>query len=89
MVSDALVLAELLDGMIVVVRQDYCEQPVLDDTVRKLKYGSQCAGICSNDDRPWRQTVWKKYEYGYGYGYGTDKGFEEDEEEGLETWERR
>ena len=72
-VSDALVLAELLDGMIVVVRQDYCEQPVLDDTVRKLKYvGANVLGFAvTMTGRGGKR--YGKYEYGYGYGYGTDK----------------
>ena len=72
-VSDALVLAEMLDGMIVVVRQDYCEQPVLDDTVRKLKYvGANVLGFAvTMTGRGGKR--YGKYEYGYGYGYGTDK----------------
>ena len=70
-VSDALVLAELLDGMIVVVRQDYCEQPVLDDTVRKLKYvGANVLGFAVT----MTGRGGKRYgKYEYGYGYGTDK----------------
>ncbi len=37
-VTDALVMAEKLDGMIVVVRQNYCLQPTLDDTITRLRY---------------------------------------------------
>ena len=70
-VSDALVLAELLDGMIVVVRQDYCEQPVLDDTVRKLKYvGTNVLGFAVTMSGHGGKRYGK---YEYGYGYGTDK----------------
>ena len=71
MVSDALVLAEMLDGMIVVVRQDYCEQPVLDDTVRKLKYvGTNVLGFAVTMSGHGGKRYGK---YEYGYGYGTDK----------------
>ena len=72
-VSDALVLAERLDGMIVVVRQDFCEQPTLDDTVRKLKYvDANILGFTVTMAGHGGKR-YAKYNYGYGYGYGADK----------------
>ncbi len=40
-VSDALIASKLIDGMIVVCRQDYCEKKAIAETVRQLKF-SDC-----------------------------------------------
>ena len=73
-VSDTLVLAEMLDGIIGVVRQDYCDQPTLDDTVRKLKYvGSNVLGFVVTMSNHGGKRYGKYGKYEYGYGYGTDK----------------
>jgi len=37
-VSDALVISKLVSGMIVVVRQDYCDRASLSEVVRKLQF---------------------------------------------------
>lgn len=37
-VSDALVAAKLVDGMLLVVRQNYCNRLVLEDTVRQFEF---------------------------------------------------
>lgn len=37
-VSDALIISKHLDGIIVVVRQNYCTKSVLDDTIRQLRF---------------------------------------------------
>ena len=37
-VSDALILSKLTDGMIVVVRQDYCDRGAVDEVVRQLRF---------------------------------------------------
>lgn len=37
-VSDALIVSKLLDGMIVVVRQDYCNRAAVDEVVRQLRF---------------------------------------------------
>ncbi len=37
-VSDALIVSKLADGMVVVVRQDYADKGLLDDTIRQLRY---------------------------------------------------
>ncbi len=40
-VSDALLLSKLVNGMMIVVRQNYCDKKSLDETVQKLKF-SEC-----------------------------------------------
>lgn len=37
-VSDALIVSKLLDGMIVAVRQDYCDKGAVDEVVRQLRF---------------------------------------------------
>lgn len=37
-VTDALLLSKLVNGMIVVVRQNYCDKKALDETVRQLQF---------------------------------------------------
>lgn len=37
-VSDALIVSRLLDGMILVVRQDYCDKTSVDEAVRQLRF---------------------------------------------------
>lgn len=76
-VTDALVMAEKLDGTIVVVRQNYCLQPTLDDTITKLRYvKANILGIVmtmtDSQDKQYKKyySKYKKnYEYGYGYEY--------------------
>ena len=76
-VTDALVMAEKLDGMIVVVRQNYCLQPTLDDTITRLRYvKANILGIvmtmADSQDKQYKKyySKYKKnYEYGYGYEY--------------------
>ena len=74
-------MAEKLDGMIVVVRQNYCLQPTLDDTITKLRYvKANILGIvmtmADSQDKQYKKyyskyySKYKKnYEYGYGYEY--------------------
>ena len=45
-VSDALILSKLVSGVVIVVRQDYCEKKVLDALVRQLKFtGAKILGF--------------------------------------------
>lgn len=37
-VSDALIVSKLVDGMVIVVRQDYCDRGALDEVVRQLRF---------------------------------------------------
>ena len=60
-VSDALVASKRVDGMIVVVRQDYTNQSELGNTMRQLKYvGAKVIGFVYND------ASLKSRGYGYG-----------------------
>lgn len=37
-VSDAVIVSKLVDGMIIVVRQDYCDRGAVDEVVRQLRF---------------------------------------------------
>ena len=37
-VSDALIISKLVDGMLIVVRQDYCDRGSADEVVRQLRF---------------------------------------------------
>lgn len=65
-VSDALIVSKRVDGMIVVVRQDFTSQADLDNTMRQLEYvNAKVVGFVYNDASQ------KGRAYGYKYGkYG-------------------
>lgn len=51
-VSDALILSKMTDGMIVVVRQDYADKKLLDDTVNQLRFNqAHIIGFVMNGTR--------------------------------------
>lgn len=60
-VSDALVAAKLVDGMLLVARQNYCNRLILEDTIRQLQFvETRVLGVvisCATDS-------------GNGYSYG-------------------
>lgn len=69
-VSDALVVASDVDGMIVVVRQNLCTQSLLGDTMRQLSVVKEkILGFVYNGAGTESKRYGKKY-YKYGYGYG-------------------
>ena len=48
-VSDALVVAKRTDGMLMVVREDYCSRSLLGESVRKLEFvGARVLGVTYN-----------------------------------------
>lgn len=67
-VSDALVVAPHLDGVIVVVRKDYCDKRALAESVRRLEQvkAKLLGFVMTHADGT--DTKYKKYGYGYGYG---------------------
>ena len=76
-VSDALVAAKLADGVLMVVRQDYCNRNALDNAVKQLEFVSaKILGVIFNatyDDGFGRKYYYKSKYYGkkyYGYRYG-------------------
>ena len=66
-VADGLVISNLLDGMIVVVRQDYCDTASLAETMRQLEFLKvKILGFVLNCG----DTSDNKYKYKNRYGYG-------------------
>lgn len=76
-VSDALAVAKITDGMLLVVRQNYCNRVVLNDTVRQFEFiGARVLGIVFNGvaegegryGRKYYKKYYKKYNrYGGRY----------------------
>ena len=82
-VSDGLAVSKLLSGMIVVVRQNYCDQSSLAEAMRRMELlevkllGFVLNGAESPEKRYKKYGYKYKYskygygrEYSYGYGYG-------------------
>lgn len=63
-VSDAMAVAKEVDGMLVLVRQDYCNRPALTDAIQQLEFvDAKILGVifnCSSDNSG---------KYGYGKRY--------------------
>ncbi len=84
-VSDALIASKLVDGMIVVVRQEYVDKRLLDDTIHQLNLsGARIIGLVLTCAQ--YKTKYGKYKYkntkgykslrgSYGYGYGKHSGY--------------
>ena len=81
-VSDALIASKLIDGMIVVARQDFCDKKAMAETIRQLKFSeTKILGftVTGSDIQKKNYKRYKKNAYdGYGYGYdhSTGKGGE-------------
>ena len=77
-VSDAVIVSRLVHGMVIVVRQDFCDKVALDETVRQLRFAdTKILGfVMSGAD--YQNKGYKRYGYGKGgknstskyYGYG-------------------
>jgi len=74
-VSDALVVSNIIDGMVVVVRENYVDKQTLDNCVQQLKYHeANILGFVLNCAEEKNTHYKKRYykngkRYGYGYGY--------------------
>lgn len=70
-VSDAATISKYLDGIVVVVRQEYCDKRSLDETVRQLRFvNAKILGFVLSDSN--QQS--KNYKrYGKNYAYGDSK----------------
>lgn len=70
-VSDALIASKYVDGMIVVVRQGYCDRRSIDETVRQLHFAdAKILGFVMTG----ANTQSKSYKrYGKSYGYYGNK----------------
>lgn len=74
-VSDALVVSNLIDGMVVVVRRDYCDQQTLAETVRQLEFHNvKVLGFVFTYSQVLKKK-YKKYKKGYGHNYGYEYGY--------------
>jgi len=76
-VSDALIASKLMDGMIVVVRQDYVDKRILDDAIHQLNLSNaRIIGLvmnCAHYETKYGKYKYKKYgksRYGYYKRYG-------------------
>ena len=68
-VSDALVVAKQTDGMLMVVRENYCARSLLNEAVRKLEFvDARVLGISYNCTNKESGRYGKKY---YKHYYGT------------------
>jgi len=81
-VADALIASQLADGMIVVVRQEFADKRLLDDTINQLNLsGARILGLvmtCVEHASKYGKYKYKKYsgkKYGYHYGYGKRYGY--------------
>ena len=77
-VTDALAVAKKTDGMLLVVRQNYCDRLALADTVRQFEFvEARILGLVYNSTSDGSgKGYYKKYYGRYGkkyYGYGTYK----------------
>ena len=77
-VSDALAVSQWIDGMIVVVRQNYTDRQALSFCMSQLSVlGSKLLGaVMTNASETTKENrKYGKYrKYGYGYGYGEKSG---------------
>ena len=76
-VTDALAVSAMIDGLIVAVRQNYTERRNLNECMYQMKkIGSKFLGFVMTDAAV-GEGSYKRYgkyghSYGYGYGYGYD-----------------
>ncbi len=70
-VSDALVVSKMIDGIIIVARQDYADKRLMDDTVRQLKFQeANIIGFVMNCTRTETHYYGKYGKYGKYGRYG-------------------
>lgn len=78
-VSDSLAISRLLSGMIVVVRQDYCDQQSLAEAMQRMELlevkvlGFVLNGAESTPKRNKKYGTYGYYKQGQGYAYGYGK----------------
>lgn len=85
-VSDALAVAKITDGILLVVRQDHCNRNILNSTVRQFEFiNARILGIvynCASENTgKYGKKYSKKYyrKYGYGRSYADIKTGDGDE----------
>ena len=89
-VSDALVVSQYTDGVVMVVRQNYASRRAVGDAMRQLEHvnakvlGFVMTASTTGIKGPYKKYKYKKYGkprpgYGYGYGYAYARRPEQDE----------
>lgn len=76
-VSDAMVVSQMADGLILVARENYCDRVLLSSAVKQFEFiNTKILGIILNCSRE-QDEGGLKYgkRYGYGYGYGKRHGY--------------
>ena len=74
-VSDAMTVSQDVDGMLLVVRQNYCDRNVLADTVQQFDFvNAKILGVvfnCTSDNggKGYYKKYYKRYYHKYGKGY--------------------
>lgn len=67
-VGDALAAASMTDGMLLVVRQDYCDRLSLSDTIHQFAFANyKILGVVFNCAEEKIKQVYRKYPTRYGY----------------------
>ena len=84
-VTDAMAIAPKADGMLLVVRQNYCDRIVLSETVQQFEFiNAKILGVvfnCTSEHAGkyygkgyykhyYRRRYYRRYSKNYGYGYG-------------------
>lgn len=74
-VSDALIVGNVVDGMLLVVRQKLASRPALEDTVRQLEFvGARVLGLAFNatntESAPYAKRYYRRGYRKYGNTYG-------------------
>ena len=94
-VSDALIVSKMVNGIVLVVRQDYCDKGSLDGAVHQLQFvdakilGFVLSGSDYQEKSYRHYGHYKKSHYGsYHYGYGSYDGTEPASKKELKAAEK-
>lgn len=61
-VTDAIIVSKMVDGMVVVVRQDFCDEKSLNETIRQLKFvDAKILGFVFNGQNQLNSGRYRKY----------------------------
>lgn len=83
-VSDALAAAGLIDGMLLVVRRDYCDRVSLNDTVRQITFANcKVLGVLLNCAEEKVNQEYRKYPMRYSYSSSAGKLRKETKANGM------
>lgn len=82
-VADAVTVSKFLDGMVLVVRQDYCDKRSLDETVKALRFSqAKLLGFVCTDSNQQKKGYYKRYGKNYAYkkNYGYSRTRKQDDD---------